>query len=131
MLPLKRILLLFFFLLATCYDLRAQEIVHQDANTFAKEIANGTSVQLIDVRTAPEYAEGHLADATLIDWKDQKKFQSAIKKLDKNKAIYLYCRSGRRSTDAGNYLIKQGFKQVFNLEGGIQAWQASSKTVEK
>jgi len=130
MLSLKRILALIFLLLAISYGLYAQEIVHQDAIAFANEI-DSASVQLIDVRTPSEYTEGHITKSTLIDWKDQEQFQLAVKKLDKNKPVYLYCRSGRRSTDAGNYLIKQGFKQVFNLEGGIQAWQASGKTVEK
>lgn len=128
-LPLKK-LLVFLPLLLISGSLYAQKLVHQKATAFAQEIA-GTPGQLIDVRTAPEYATGHIANATLIDWKDPENFKSAAKVLDKDKPIYLYCRSGHRSTEAGNYLIKQGFKHVFNLEGGIQAWQASGKTVIK
>lgn len=130
MLALKKTTLLLLPLLVVACSLYAQELEHQEAPAFAKSI-DSVQTQLIDVRTAAEYAEGHIAHATLIDWKDPEKFGLAIKKLDKEKPVYLYCRSGRRSTDAGNYLIQQGFKKVINLEGGIQAWQENEKVIVK
>lgn len=127
---LKGILFLIGALLGLNDHLFAQDLVNQDIAIFATAIAQN-NVQLIDVRTGPEYAEGHLENARLIDWKNSNNFKKAVEKLDKDKPIYVYCRSGRRSIDAGNYLVNHGFKHVFNLEGGIQLWQAKGKKIIK
>ena len=89
-----------------------------------------TGVQILDVRTQEEYNGGHIKNAFLADWNDQEKFNQRIAKLDKNKPVYTYCRSGRRSSAATSYLQKLGFKQVYNLDGGIEAWKAANKPVE-
>ena len=79
-------------------------------------------VQLVDVRTADEYAEGHLDGAVNIDVKEPAFLASAKQLLDASRPVAVYCRSGRRSANAADMLTKEGFKAV-NLKGGILAWQ--------
>lgn len=85
---------------------------------------------LLDVRTPEEYAEGHLKGATLINYLDQKNFNDQVAKLDKNKTVYVYCRSGGRSGYSQEIMLKQGFKSVINLDGGIDAWKKAGLPVE-
>lgn len=89
---------------------------------FAK-VVEQDDVRLIDVRTPKEYAEGHLADAENIDVKDSL-FAERIKEIEGKVAVY--CRGGRRSLKAAEMLTKQGCT-VYNLDGGILAWQKAGK----
>lgn len=88
------------------------------------------NIQLLDVRTQREYNSGHLKNSFLADWTDRKTFQDRIQSLDKNKPVYAYCLSGGRSNAAAIWLKQQGFKEVYNLDGGIVAWKRNSKPVE-
>ncbi len=83
-------------------------------------------VQLVDVRTAEEYQEGHIENAQLIDVKSED-FHDKIQELDKDKPVYLYCRSGKRSGKASKIMLELGFKEIVDLKGGYIAW---SKQVE-
>jgi rhodanese-related sulfurtransferase len=78
-------------------------------------------VQVLDVRTLKEYNSGHIEGAFLADWTQREQFNERIKSLDKNKPVYAYCLSGGRSRAAAAHLRKAGFKEVYNLEGGIVA----------
>ena len=80
------------------------------------------NVVLVDVRTPKEFNEGHLENALNIDWMGENFIEEFEKGIDKNKTIYLYCRSGRRSADATKYLDSLGYKDVYNLTGGYIAW---------
>lgn len=91
-------------------------------------LADSSGVQILDVRTAEEFAEGHLPNAINIDVKQSSFKEDALKQLDKSRHIAVYCRSGRRSVTAANILVQNGF-QVTNLEGGILAWQKAGKEV--
>lgn len=93
---------------------------NMDVNEFANFIT-GDGVQLVDVRTPEEYAQGHIADARNIDVFNRDFLQEAEKSLDKSKPVAVYCRSGKRSADAARILSQAGFK-VVNLKGGIIAW---------
>lgn len=79
-------------------------------------------VQLVDVRTPSEYDEGHIEDATLIDYQSED-FKDRIQQLDKSKPVYIYCRSGGRSGMASEIMSELGFIEVYDLEGGILAWE--------
>ena len=89
-----------------------------DVKQFAEIIAD-TSVVVLDVRTADEFAEGHIARAVNIDFMDKAKAA-----LPKGKTIAVYCRSGRRSANACEQLSSEGFK-TYNLKGGIIAWNSA------
>ena len=87
-------------------------------------------VQVLDVRTQSEYNRGHLQNALLADWTDPASFAERIKSLEKDKPVYAYCFSGARSGAAATWLRKQGFKEVYNMQGGILAWTNAQYPVE-
>lgn len=78
-----------------------------DASAFAARVAKNDA-QLVDVRTAAEYANGHIPGALNLDWTGGQLEQRATE-LDKSRPVLLYCASGRRSAAARQYLLDQGF----------------------
>ncbi|MEY4926841.1 MAG: hypothetical protein RI894_1277, partial [Bacteroidota bacterium] len=96
---------------------------------FEKGIATAET-QLLDVRTAEEYQSGHLANALQANWNNTAEFQKRVVALDKSKPIYVYCLSGGRSGAAAAWLEQNGYKTVFNMKGGINAWKQRNKAVE-
>ena len=83
-----------------------------------KNAVSNKKVQLIDVRTVNEYKAGCINNAKNIDVFSGE-FTSEANKLDKVKPVYLYCRSGARSKMASKKLSKLGFKEIYDLKGGI------------
>ena len=79
-------------------------------------------VQLIDVRTAEEFAEGFIKGAQNIDFFSET-FDKDILALDKSKPVVLYCRSGGRSAKCSEKLIAAGFVKIYDLDGGITQWK--------
>lgn len=117
-------LLIVFGLTSAC----GQKIYEDtDVQGFAKLIAD-SAVIILDVRTAAEYADGHIMGAILIDQGQSDFVEKVQKTLPKDKTIAIYCRSGRRSADAAGKLAEIGYKCV-NLKGGIIAWQAAGKVL--
>ena len=104
-----------------------QNFENTDVQGFAELIAD-TNVVVLDVRTAAEFAEGHIQRAILIDQGQSDFVEKAKATLPTNKTIAVYCRSGRRSANAAGRLAEAGYKCV-NLEGGIIAWQGANKPV--
>ena len=104
-----------------------QNFENVDVNGFA-ELIQDSSVVILDVRTANEYAEGHIAGAVLID-QGQSDFVEKVKAtIPAEKKIAVYCRSGRRSANAANKLAAEGYSCI-NLQGGIIAWKEAGKAV--
>jgi rhodanese-related sulfurtransferase len=97
---------------------------------FEAKLASTPTKQVLDVRTADEYAQGHLAGAVLVDYY-QSDFKSQLAKLDKTKPVFVYCAAGKRSEASAEILQQLGFKQVYDLEGGFRAWTGSKKPVVK
>lgn len=89
---------------------------------FQERLGSDSEAYLLDVRKPDEYEAGHIAGAHLLNWLDTDNFNVGSEKLDKSKTICVYCRSGRRSSEAAGYLAGQGFK-VVDLDGGILAWE--------
>lgn len=88
------------------------------------------NAQLVDVRTPEEVAQGRIAGAVNYNIMGEG-FTEQVKQLDPTQPVLLYCRSGRRSANAARQLAAMGFKQVYDLEGGIIAWQGASMPMEK
>jgi rhodanese-related sulfurtransferase len=87
---------------------------------FGKLIASKQGV-LLDVRTAAEVKKGAIENSIHIDlFADD--FLAQVLKLDKNKPVYVYCASGGRSGEAMDIMSRNGFKAVYNLEGGYGVW---------
>lgn len=93
-------------------------------------IRNTKNVVVLDVRTPEEYRLGHLRNAKLIDYYDAK-FQQNLQVLPKDATIVVYCRSGRRSADALAILKKLKYSRVFNMLGGIDAWNKERRSTVK
>ncbi len=109
---------------------QAQVNTSLTATEFENGINGKDSVQLLDVRTAEEFAGGHLQGALLADWKDKNEFSRRIGFIDKNKPVFVYCLGGGRSAAAAVKMRAMGYKEVYELKGGINAWKADNKPVE-
>jgi rhodanese-related sulfurtransferase len=121
---MKNIWLSFLLIISIIACTEAQQIKRLNVKEF-KELMDKTSNKtVLDVRTNDEVAQGVLAQATQIDYNGGD-FESQLEKLDKNKPVFIYCAVGGRSGSASSILAKKGFKKVYNLEGGINAWIAS------
>ena len=92
------------------------------ANDF-KEAIKSKNTQLIDVRTSQEFNSGHIKNAINVDYFNRQSFLQYFKKLDTNKPIYLYCKSGNRSQNATKTLVELGFKEIYDLKGGYLNWK--------
>ena len=98
-----------------------------DVNGFAELVAD-SNVVVLDVRTASEFAEGHIEGAIYLDQAQSDFMEKAQAALPVEKKIAIYCRSGRRSANAAGRLADVGYKCV-NLKGGIIAWKEADKPV--
>ena len=92
------------------------------------ELITDSNVVVLDVRTAAEFAEGHINGAILIDQGQSDFVEKARTTLPMEKKIAVYCRSGRRSANAAGKLADIGYKCV-NLKGGIIAWKDAGKPI--
>jgi thioredoxin len=107
----------------------SQSVINTDALKFNSLLKTGNGI-ILDVRTPQEFSRGHIANATLINISD-KDFINKVAVLQKDKPIYIYCLSGSRSWVAADYLAKNGFKQVYNLQQGLIDWQRNNLPLEK
>jgi phage shock protein E len=98
-----------------------------DVAAFAAKI-DSSETKVIDVRTASEYAAGHLPGALNIDV-ESGDFAQGIASLDKGGSYALYCRSGRRSGIALDQMKSAGFTKVVHLSGGINAWTSAGRQI--
>ena len=96
----------------------------------ALQLINHKNALILDVRDDKEYKAGHVLNAKLIPLG---KLDERVGELEKyrDRPIVVMCRSGNRSSSACAFLGKQGFTQVYNIAGGIVAWQAAKLPVEK
>lgn len=85
-----------------------------------KRLDSEKEIILLDVRTKEEYDTGHIKDSILIPV-DNLKQEAEGKLKDKEAPIFVYCRSGNRSTAAAKILVELRYKNVYNL-GGINKW---------
>ena len=82
-----------------------------------------SGVTVIDVRTPEEFAEGHIDGAVMIDFYGES-FADDIGALDPDGEYLIYCRSGSRSGQALSLMETLGFEQVYDLDGGVIAYDA-------
>ena len=80
-----------------------------------------TNIAILDVRTAKEFADGHVAGAVNIDV-NQTDFAQKIDELDRSETYIVYCRSGRRSSKAVGIMAAKGFKNLYNVSDGFVGW---------
>lgn len=92
--------------------------------------ARDESLLILDVRTAEEYAQGHVEGAVHIPY-DQLPQRVGEIAAAKDKDVVLYCRSGRRSEIAAGTLQEKGFTRLLHLEGDMLAWEAAKRPLAK
>jgi thioredoxin len=85
--------------------------------------------QLVDVRTPEEFKKNHVKGALNVNINSDE-FEKQVAALDKTKPVMVYCLSGGRSAKAAGYMRKQGFKEVYEMEGGMMQWMAQNKPFE-
>jgi len=97
-----------------------------EVEKFAKKIETLQDIQIVDVRTPEEWSKGTIKDAILINFYDEN-FQAQISELDKKQPVFVYCASGGRSMKTLYKMKEMGFKEIYNLNGGISAWKQADK----
>jgi rhodanese-related sulfurtransferase len=110
--------------LISCGNTHSQIIENIGASQFQILIKKEDGI-LLDVRTPQEFYSGHIQDATNIDFYAAD-FTEKLKIVRKDILIYVYCRSGGRSSAAARKMEELGFTKVYNLVGGIGAWDSAN-----
>jgi rhodanese-related sulfurtransferase len=85
---------------------------------------------ILDVRSADEFADGHIAGAKNLDFHGTD-FAEKLKSLDKSKEYLVHCAAGGRSAQAVKKMKLENFQTIYHMNGGLHAWEAAGKPVEK
>ena len=112
-----------------CSSAQTQGFKSLTVDEYAKVIED-TAIVRLDVRTAEEYADGHIANTINIDVLKDDFEKKAKATLPKDKVIAVNCRSGKRSKNAARILVENGFK-VIELDAGYNDWLAKGMPVTK
>ena len=100
-----------------------------DQATALKKMQEG-KVLVVDVRSAGEFAEGHVPGAINIPHNELAKHMSRLAGYE-NKEVLIYCRSGRRAGVAESELSDKGFTQLYHLKGDMLGWQKTGQKIAK
>jgi rhodanese-related sulfurtransferase len=118
-----RVILTSLFVATVCVVANAQSATDLPPKEFQALISKNSNAVIVDVRTLDELkSEGMIKGAIHIDYL-AKDFEKKASSLDKTKTYLFYCASGFRSDDAKQFLVGKGFKNIFNLKGGLAAWK--------
>ncbi len=98
-----------------------------------KEMINRGEVFILDVRRQDEYDAGRIRGSTRIPVQDisGEELNKSLSEIPRDKKILVYCRTGHRSTQASEILVNNGFKEVYNMKGGIVEWTNAGYEVVK
>ena len=108
----------------------AEDVTPEEALTLIQEKQPDPNLVIIDVRTPQEFAGGHIENAINID-SSTSAFREELNKLDRDKTYLIYCYSGTRGSKALSIMEELNFRKVYNISGGITAWQAAGLPVVK
>jgi rhodanese-related sulfurtransferase len=97
------------------------QVKNLQPTNFAQVVKSEKAI-VIDVRTQGEVQGGYIKGTTVFADINSSEFNSQIDKLDKSKTYIVYCRSGGRSSRAASIMVGKGFKNIYNLNGGILSW---------
>ena len=96
----------------------------------AEKLIAAKKVVVLDVRTPEEYAAGHIAGATNVNF-NGKDFQAKLEKLDKDQTYLVHCAVGMRSAKACKKMDELQFRNLYDLQGGLNAWKKAGLPVAK
>ncbi len=114
-------------LFISCQGQPAKTVQTVDVKTYAEKLKTTENPQLLDVRTPEEFSGEHINNAINVNW-NADDFVTKANQYDKSKPIFVYCKVGGRSAQAAIKLAELGFKEVYNLDGGIMKWNALGNT---
>jgi phage shock protein E len=104
--------------------------VHHVNPAEAQKLIAEKKVVVLDVRTPKEFAAGHIAGATNINFRSAD-FAKAIAGLDTNQTYLVHCAVGGRSTQALPVFEQLQFQSIYHLDGGLKAWEKAGLPVAK
>lgn len=109
-----------FSLMVSCQSSNDNNAVKISPGIFNDSISNNET-QIIDVRTPKEFKLYHIEGAVNINYYSEK-FADSVRLLNPKKAVFIYCRSGKRSSESVAVFKELGFNNIYDLEGGIINW---------
>lgn len=117
--------------LVACTSGAAQQAeVTKVSSAELKDIMANKEVQLVDVRTPQEVAQGYIEGAVHINISSAD-FEERINQLDRQKPIAVYCAVGGRSGQAASRLKEWGFTEIYDANGGVREWAKSGYPLKK
>ena len=123
--------LVLFFVMASAATLSAEKknISTDEANELIEQHDGDQDFVILDVRSPEEFSEGYIENAVNMDFYAVA-FPDELEDLDRDKTYLVYCRSGNRSGMTFKMMKKLGFRNVYNIKGGITAWSDSYSVVK-
>jgi phage shock protein E len=106
-------------------DLGYTNVTPAEANALIQAHQGDPNFVILDVRDPDEFAGGHIEGAINVCLNCVSSFAESVTDFDKAKTYLVYCRSGRRSATASGIMAAEGFQNVYNMTGGITAWQVA------
>lgn len=100
------------------------DITIAEADELIANNAANPDFAVLDIRTAKEFNESHIEGAVNIDYENEELFYKQLLGLDKDRVYLVYCRTGNRSGQAMSLFNRAGFKKVYHMKDGFQAWKA-------
>ena len=95
-----------------------------------KLLQQNKQIVVLDVRTAEEYQEGHIAGAKNIDYLSPG-FAEKLRELDPSKTYLVHCEAGGRSSKACVVLKQLNFTEIYHLKAGMSGWRDAGKPLTK
>ena len=126
---LKILLPILMLLLASSSGLSAQR-TQLNSPEIKEVLKKNKAIVILDVRTAEEFAAGHLKGAQNMDIRQQDAY-SKLDKLNHQTTYLVYCRTNHRSGMAVDYMMQKGFKNVYQMMDGFPGWAANNFAYEK
>jgi thioredoxin 1 len=127
---IKQLLLCTLILSFLSVAASAQSVVKLSPDEFEKKLQSIPGNQLVDVRTRGEFAKNRMPNAMNADY-NSAEFEELLSHLDKNKPTFVYCFSGGRSTSAADIMQQKGFREVYELKGGLMQWKQADKPLQE
>lgn len=108
-----------------------RQISATEAHKLILEHKNDPDLIILDVRTPEEFAQGHLPEKTPTNLNFYAPdFREQLARLDRGKTYLVYCRTGHRSGETVQIMKELGFRRVYDLQGGLTAWQSAGLPIK-
>ena len=107
-----------------------EDITLEEASTLIQKNKDNPNFVILDVRTPQEFANEHIENAINLDYYSET-FKDDLNSLDKEKTYLIYCRSGGRSKTGLDIVKELGFREAYNMLGGITQWKSKGMPITK